>query len=65
MPRGTKLINFEKGQILALKKEVVSYRDIAKTIHRSVGAVQNFLKSFSLNGRDKKVRKTMTVRNEG
>ena len=61
MPRRTRLTDVEKGQILALKKEFVSYRDIAKTIHKSVEAVQNVLKAYCFNSRVQIVRKTMKI----
>lgn len=44
MPRGQLLSDVEKGQILALRHELIPIRRIAHTMQRSVGAVQGFLK---------------------
>lgn len=43
MPRGTQLTDYEKGQIDALRKNKLSYREIAKKIHRSTAVVGNYL----------------------
>jgi len=44
MPRGKLLTQFEKGQIVALNRECMSVREIARMIGRSPGALQNFLR---------------------
>ena len=49
MPRGTRLTDFEKSQMFALKQDFIPYRCIADTINRSVGAVQNVLRAYRLN----------------
>ena len=45
MPRGKLLSDYEKGQIVAMKRECVSIREIARTLSRSPGAIQNFLRN--------------------
>ena len=42
MPRGKLLSDFEKGQILAMKREFISICEIDRTLGRSPGAVKNF-----------------------
>ncbi|CDF38189.1 unnamed protein product [Chondrus crispus] len=44
MPRRKLLSDFEKGQIVAMKQECLSVCEISRTLTRSPGAVQNFLK---------------------
>lgn len=44
MPKGIKLSEFEKGQVIALDKEGFSHRDIAKKLGRSRAPIDNFLK---------------------
>ena len=61
MPRGTRLTDFEKGQILALKKGFVLYRSIADSINRSVGAVQKILKAYHSNERVNFAKKTLKI----
>ena len=61
MPRGTRLTDFEKRQILALKREFVPYRCIADTINRSVGAVQNFLRAHRSNARVEIAKRTIKI----
>ncbi|CDF39636.1 unnamed protein product [Chondrus crispus] len=51
MPRGPPLTDNEKGQILALHHQLLSLRDIAQTLERSVGAVQRFLKNPNRHSR--------------
>lgn len=45
MPRGTKLSDFEQGQIKALYDRGVSMREIGRKINRSLCVIQNFLKN--------------------
>ena len=45
MPKGIKLSEFEKGQVIALDKEGFSHRDIAKKLGRSRAPINNFLRN--------------------
>ena len=47
------LSGVEKGQILAYKKESLSFREIARRIDRSPFVVNNFLKLFNTYGTKK------------
>ena len=55
MPRGPAITDLERGQILALHEECLSFRGIAGIVNRSVGAVQDVVRQ----GFKKKTRKTM------
>ncbi|CDF40946.1 unnamed protein product [Chondrus crispus] len=44
MPRGPAITDLERGQILALHKECISFRSIAEAVNRSVGAVQSVIR---------------------
>ena len=44
MPKGKKLSQFEKGQVIALSKEGLSHREIAKKLGRSRASIDNFFK---------------------
>ena len=44
MPRGNLLSDYEKAQIVAMKRECVSIREIARTLDRYPGAAHNFLR---------------------
>ena len=44
MPRGKILSDFEKGQIVAMKRECMSIGEIARTLNRSAGAIETFVK---------------------
>lgn len=45
MGRGKKLTEYERGQIIALKNEGLSNREVAKRIKRSANVVDNFVKN--------------------
>ena len=61
MPRGTRLTDFEEGQILALKKKFPPYCSIAHSINCSVGTAQNFLKAYHSNVRVDIAKKTLKI----
>lgn len=54
MPRGTLLSDVEKGQIIALQREMIPVRQIAESVGRSVGAVQSFIRRQKLPPRPAK-----------
>lgn len=53
MPRGSYLRDFEKGQISAYLKSVLSFREIARKINRSHVVVTNFANNTSGYGKKK------------
>jgi IS30 family transposase len=58
MPRGTVLTEFEKGRIEGLKSSGISNREIATSLNRSHGEVDNYLKDRLNYGKKKRsVRK--------
>lgn len=50
MPRGKKLTDIEKGQILAYQQENVGVREISRRLERNHRVIQNFLKDPSKYG---------------
>jgi hypothetical protein len=46
MPRGTELSEFERGEIIGLKKANFSYREIANILNRSKRAVENTINDY-------------------
>ena len=50
MAKGTKLSEFEKGDIIALKRVGKSQREISKALGRSKTVFCNYLKSPNMNG---------------
>jgi transposase len=46
MPKGTELSEFERGEIIGLKKANFSYREIANILNRSKRAVENAINDY-------------------
>ena len=46
MPRGTELSEFERGEIIGLKKANFSYREIARILNRSKSAVEKVANDY-------------------
>src|SRR5207248_5522152 len=46
MPKGNELSEFERGEIIGLKKANFSYREIANILNRSKTAVENTVNDY-------------------
>ena len=46
MPKGTQLTEFERGEIIGLKKANFSYQEIADILKRSKATVQNIIRDY-------------------
>jgi transposase len=66
MPRGTKLSEFEKGQIMALHEEGRANKAIARRINRSAKVVRNFISDPTAYGTKKHTgrKRILSPRNE-
>ena len=61
MPKGTKLSEFEKGEIRALKRVGNSQREISKALERSKTVMSNYLRSPNKYGTRKLTSKQETL----
>jgi transposase len=51
MPRGTELSEFERGEIIGLRKANFSYMEIANILNRSKRAVENTVNDYFLKNK--------------
>ena len=56
MPKGSKLSEFEKGKITALKRVEKSEREIFKALGRSKTVIYNYLKRPNKYGKEKRLK---------